>query len=139
MLSRLCVLQPQARGLDRLFRLYREDQLMSMRMALSDCHSDMPSGPRPIVFRNTVLEDISFHRSHAPVCIMSVDIPMSIATMTPEQLVCPAGATSLSATCSYDACSALTVRMHCSSPSGGAHAGLDWAPCWRYRCGWACR
>jgi hypothetical protein len=81
------VLQPEARGLDRLFRLYREDQLMSMRAALADCHSDTPSGPRPIVLANVAIENMVFARSHAPVCMLSFDVPERLLQLTTDQMV----------------------------------------------------
>lgn len=79
--------QPQTRGVDRLFRLFQEDQLLTMRVALEDCDSATPRGPRPIVFANAQPECIDFDRAHAPLCILSFDIPARVAAMTADNVV----------------------------------------------------
>lgn len=67
--------QPQARGMDRLFRLFREDQLICIRQALEDCDSPHTNGPRPLVFTNVRPEGFEFDRGHAPFFKLGFDVP----------------------------------------------------------------
>lgn len=76
---RLCGnVQPQARGMDRLFRLFREDQLMCIRQALEDCDSHHPNGPRPLVITNVRPEGFEFDRGHAPFFKLGFDVPEKV-------------------------------------------------------------
>lgn len=81
------VMQTQARGVDRNFRLFREDQVAAMRTAIAEADSGSPSGPRPIKFANVRMEGILQPVRDGPHFVISFDIPARIKNIKPHDVV----------------------------------------------------
>jgi hypothetical protein len=73
--------------MDRLFRLFREDQVAVMRQALEDCDSPPASGPRPLVFKNVSVEGYGFDKGHSPFFQLCFDVPDRVRNMPKDSLV----------------------------------------------------
>lgn len=83
--------QVETRGVDRNFRLFREDQVAGIRDVLDAAENphNKHSGPRPITFTNASLDEIGFSRGDAPNFKLSFDAPQRIRDMRPADLVRP--------------------------------------------------
>jgi hypothetical protein len=117
--------------MDRLFRLFREDQLMCMRQALEDADSPTPSGPRPIVFSNVRPEGYDFDRGNAPFFKLGFDVPAKVRkdkdmvctlpciSLLPTAIIAPFFATvpPCSCTLNSEAFADGGVRMNCQCSS----------------------
>jgi hypothetical protein len=63
-----------ARGVDRAFRLFREDQVASVRTALHNAYAEKPDGPRPCVFRRACIVGIDPAAS-VPCVMVEFNVP----------------------------------------------------------------
>jgi hypothetical protein len=73
--------------MDRLFRLFREDQVAVMRQALEDCNSPCVSGPRPLVLKNVNVEGFDFDSGNTPFFELWFDVPDRLWNMPKPALV----------------------------------------------------
>lgn len=86
-------MQAETRGVDRIFRLFREDQIAGIRDALEAAdggeagHAPRRPGPKPIKFEDARLEDVMFSRPGAPLFKLSFDVPRRVQQMRAADLV----------------------------------------------------
>eukprot|EP00892_Ulva_mutabilis_P006560 jgi/Ulvmu1/4276/UM197_0003.1 len=76
----------QTRGVDRNFRLFREDQIAGIREVLVAVDNPGHDGPKPILFHNACIEDVGFSRGDSPHFKLSMDIPRRIRETRPADL-----------------------------------------------------
>ena len=82
-----CGLQPAARGVDRVFRLFREDQVSSIRDALHNATAERPSKPRPTMLQNAAIVRPDKNNAR-PLFHMEFDFPAPLLMMSAAEKVC---------------------------------------------------
>ena len=79
---------PLARGLDRAFRLFREDQVSDVRAAMHNAYAVKPDGPRPCVFANAAVAGIDAD-APLPCVLLEFDLPERVRKLrTLAERVC---------------------------------------------------
>ena len=62
------------RGVDRAFRLFREDQISDVRSALHNAYAAKPTAPRPCVFKNAAVIGVDVD-APVPCVVLEFDVP----------------------------------------------------------------